>query len=248
MPDASLAPSRATADVAQQAMSDPALDVLEFRMVPKTAASPRRPEPIAPKEVARYKKDLSDNGPAASMEGDDKFVWMEVKPSVKLPEDLVTAQYRRAKHLLVHNTPPYVVRPEESGFWYIDERATGGGGRPHVGFQAYPSGPDPLYYLTSTNTGEELAAIIESKVVTVQTISAAVGSQAVLSGNFTRGRKDELMEVLRTEVLPAARAAYAARAAAAKAYALPTRSMRVYLVPILIFLLLVSGMGFLVYR
>lgn len=239
----------APASAVEESEPDVTFDILEFRIAPKIAASPRKPNALTPEEIADYRRGLADNGPSAPGQSDDRFIWMRVRSGVKLSDELITEQYRRANYLLVHNQPPLAVWPEDSGFWYIDERATGARGRPYVGFQYDGAGPDPLHYLTSTNMGETLAAIVEGKVVSAPTISTPVGSQAIMSGAFARGRNDEMLKVLRDDVLPAARAAYAARvASAAEASAPPPRSLRTYIVPILIFVLAVSIIGFLIYR
>jgi hypothetical protein len=142
----------APAGTAGQSEPDTAFDVLEFRIAPKMAASPRKPSALTLEEIADYRKDLADNGPSASRHRDGRFIWMEVNSSVKLSEDLIAGQRQGTDYLLVHNQPPLAVWPEDSGFWYIDERATGARGRPYVGFQYDGAGPDPFYYLTSTNT------------------------------------------------------------------------------------------------
>ncbi len=239
------------APAVEESESNDAARVLEFRIAPRRAGSDRRPSPLAEQQIARCVEDLAENGPSASAERDDEFVWLKMASRVKLSGDLITEEYRGTKYLLVHNWPPLAIWPGDS--WrlrYVVQAPARGRGKPHVGFWFDASGPDHFYYLTSTNMGEALAAVVEGKVVSVPTISTAVGSQALASGNFARGRDEEMLKVLREEVLPAALAVHTARAASAAKAGTPRlrRPVRTYLIPVLIIALVVSIAGILIYR
>jgi hypothetical protein len=111
-------------------------------------------------------------------------------------------------------------------------------GRPYVGFQLDDEGADRFYYLSSSNIGEALAVIVEGKVASAPSISVAVRSYGVISGDFTEEQVDEMIKVLRKDVRPVSSTA-----------APPTRrAVRTYLIPIVIFVLAVSIAGFLIYR
>lgn len=215
--------------------------VLEFRIAPQQAGSRPRPGPLKAEEIAQYRKDLTANGPSAAIERDDEFVWMEIMKGVKLPENLITEEYRGAEYLLVHNWPPFVMSSEMGwGLQSVSKDTKDNMGRAAVGFQFNRDGADRFSYLTSANIDQALAIIVEGKVVSAPHISTAVRSQAVITGEFTGEQLDDMIKALRRIVRPISNTAPAS---------VQTRSvLRTFLIPVLFFVLAVSVVGFFVYR
>lgn len=216
--------------------------VLEFRIAPQKTGTSPRPSPLTQAEIARCRKDLAANGPLAARSRDDRFVWVEITSGVKV-EYLITDAYQGAQYLLVHNWAPFVMWPGTG--WGLRNVAKGTAdnmGRPHVKFHFDQEGAELFYYLTSANTGETLAIIVAGKVVSAPNISTAVRSQGVITGDFTAEQIDEMIKVLRKDVRPVSRTAPPPASA-------PTRrTVRTYLIPVLIFVLAVSIVGFFIYR
>ncbi|UCF16213.1 MAG: hypothetical protein JSW59_01900 [Phycisphaerales bacterium] len=235
--DATSAPAEA-AEEAEQGDVDA---VLEFRIAPRRPSF-RGPSPLTKQEIDKCTKDLTENGPTASMERDDRFVWMKIMPGVALSKNnphLITEEYQSADYLLVHNWPPSVMSSEMGwGLKRITKDTKDNMGRPAIGFQFDWDGADRFYYLTSANVGRSLAIVIEGKVVSAPSIESAIRSQAVITGDFTTEQIDDMTKALEKIVRPIS----------TTAAPVTRRAVRIYLIPVLIFVMAVTIVGFLVYR
>jgi preprotein translocase subunit SecD len=217
--------------------------VLEFRIAPPKFGHRRGPSPLTRQQIEQYSEDLADNGPSASIKRDDAFTWMEVMEGVKLPGNLIIAQYDGSEYLLVHNRPPFVMSSATGwGLRSLTEDTTDNMGRPAIGFQFDSDGADRFYYLTSANVGRSLAIIIEGKLVSAPRIESAIRSQAVITGDFTTEQINDMTKALQKIVRPISTPA---KTPASKPV---QRPLRTYLIPALIFVLAVSIVGFFVYR
>ncbi|MHC4371113.1 MAG: SecDF P1 head subdomain-containing protein, partial [Planctomycetota bacterium] len=177
--------------------------ILEFRIAPKIIASRRRPNPLTANEIAQCRADLAENGPSASVKRDDEYVWMEITPGVKLPDILITEEYQGAEYLLAHNWEPFVMLSEMGwGLLGVSRGEADNVGRPYVGIRFDREGAGFFYYLTSTNIDSCLAIMVQGKVVSAPNISTAIGSHAVITGDFTAEQIDEMIKVLRKKVRP----------------------------------------------
>ncbi len=160
-------------------------------------------------------------------------------PGVKLPEILITDAYQGSQYLLVYNLPHSVMWPAAGwGLQSVTRGEADSVGRPYVGFQFDREGADLFYDLTSANVDQVLAIIIEGKVVSAPNISTAIRGQGVIAGDFTSKQLDDMSEALRKIVRPVS----------TTVAPVTQRSVGIYLIPVLIFLLAVSIMGFLIYR
>ena len=216
-----------------------ALGVLEFRVAPPQTGSGRRPGPLTRQEIDRCRRDLAENGPAVSMERDDEFVWMKIMPGVKLHGDLITEEYQAAEYLLVHNWPPSAMSSAAGwGLHSVSKDTSDNMCRPAVQFLFHREGADRLYYLTSANIGQALAIIVEGKVGSAPNISTAVRSQAIITGDFTSEQINDIVKALQKIVRPVS----------TTAVPVTRREVRIYLIPVLIFVLAVSIVGFFIYR
>ncbi|TKJ35937.1 MAG: hypothetical protein CEE38_13065 [Planctomycetes bacterium B3_Pla] len=217
--------------------------VLEFRIAPQKPGSGTGTSPVTKEEIAQCRKDLAANGPMAAKSRNDRFVWVEITSGVKVSENLITGEYRGAACLLVHNRAPFVIWPGTGwGLLSVRKGAADNMGRPYIGFRFDRVGADLFYNLTSANIDEALAIIVDGKVVSAPTISTAVGSQAVISGDFTREQIDEMVKVLRKDVLPAPGSTTAPRSATAP------RVIKTYVIAALLIVLGISTLVYFVYR
>jgi len=211
---------------------------LEFRIAPQKTSTAGGASPLTAKEIGQWRKNLAENGPSASMKNDDRFIWMKIMPGVKLSEYLTIEEHEGAEYLLVHNWPAFVMSSGVNwGLQSVRKGAADNVGRPYVGFELDHGGADLFQYLTASNIGEALAIIIEGDVVSAPSIATVVRSQAIITGDFSEGQIDDMIKVLR-KVRPVSITA-----------APPTRRVAgTYLIPILMFVLVVCIVGFLIYR
>lgn len=229
----------ATVGASEESEPNDALGALEFRVAPLQIGSGS----LTTKEIDRCRKDLAENGPSASMERDDEFVWMKIMPGVKLHGGLITEEYQAAEYLFVHNWPPSAMSSAAGwGLRSVAKNTTDAMGRPAVQFLFHREGADRFYYLTSANIGQTLAVIVEGKVVSAPNISTAVRSQAIITGDFTSEQIDDIVKTLRKIVRPLPNTAPTPASAPAR------RAIRTYFIPVLIFVLAVSIVGFFIYR
>ncbi len=230
----------AAAGAVEESEPNDAFGVLEFCIAPQDPRYSRGSSPLTQQETAQYRKDLADNGPSASVKRDDKFIWMTVMEGVKLPPNLIIAQYDGSEYLLVHNRPPFVMSSATGwGLQSVTKDTIDNMGRPAIGFQFDWDGADPFYYLTSANTGRSLAIIIESKVVSAPSIQSAIRSHAVIAGDFTTEQIDDMTRALQKITRPVSTTV---------AVPVVRRELSTFLIPILILVLAVSVIAFLIYR
>jgi preprotein translocase subunit SecD len=176
------------------------------------------------------------------MKREDEFVWMKIMPGVDLPKYnpyQITQEYQRAEYLLVHNWPPFVMSSETGwGLQSITKDTEDNVGRPAIGFRFDQDGGDRFYYLTSANTNQALAIIVEGVVVSAPHIAEAVGSYGMITGSFTAEQLDDMSKTLGKIVQPVS----------STAVPVTRKEVGIYLIPVLIFVVVVSIVGFLVYR
>lgn len=219
-----------------------AIGVLEFRVAPRKPGSDLGPSPLTNQEIAQGRKNLAENGPRTSIEWDDEFVWMKIMPGVELPKynpHQIAGEYQGAEYLLVYNWPPSVMSSEmDWGLQSVTEDAKDAMGRPAVGFQFNQEGGDRFYDLTSANIDQAPAIIIEGEVVSAPHIAMAIRSQGMITGSFAAEQIDDMVKALQGIVRPVS----------TTAVPVTRRAARIYLIPVVIFVLVVSMVGFLVYR
>jgi len=212
---------------------------LEFRIAPQDISTPGRPSLLTAEEIAECRKDLAENGPSASLKREDSFVWIKITPGVELSRDLITEEHEGGEYLLVCNGRYSAM---SSGVdWWLQSVMRGAGdnmGRPCVQFQLDSVGADRFYNLTSSNTGEALAIIVEGKVFSAPRIASAVHSHGVIAGDFTEAQIEAMMTALEKDV----------RAVSIPAAPPTLRVSRTYLIAILILVLAISIGAFVVYR
>jgi hypothetical protein len=222
---------------------DNAFGVLEFRIAPETNPSPGRPILAPAQQVAQYRKDLAARGPMGAIQRNGLLVWIKIAPGVTVPPNLITDEYQGSQYLLVCN-----------GWQVMMSSATGWGlksvtkdtkdamGRPAIGFQLDQVGGNRFYNLTSGNIDRAVAIVIEGKVVSAPSIATAVRSQAVITGDFTTKQIDDMTKVLQKIIRPVSTPTAIPISKPAQ------RPLRIYLIPILIFVLAVAIVGFFIYR
>jgi hypothetical protein len=224
----------------EQSEPNDILGVLEFRIAPCRSGSVLGPSPLTDQQIAGFRRDLAENGPAASLERDDKFVWVKIMPSVELHNpDQVIEEYQAMEYLLVHNWPPFVMSSKMGwGLQSINKNAKDDMGRSAIGFQIDRDGADRFYDLTSANIDRAVAIIIEGKVVSAPHIATAIRSHGMIAGSFTAEQIDDMARALGKIVRPVSSTPVPVR----------RRAMVTYLIPLLVFMLAISVVGFVVYR
>ncbi|MFH1719592.1 MAG: hypothetical protein ABIF19_19755 [Planctomycetota bacterium] len=216
--------------------ADSGADVLQFRIAPAKVPSSRAPSRLTEDDIARAREDLISNGPLASISRDDEFVWFEMMPGVKGPEFLITEEYQGVQYLLVHNWVPFVIWPGTD--WGLERVSKGkdNNGRTCVQLQFNREGANLFYSLTGANVGRHLAIIVDGKVASASNIMTAIRSFAVIPGDFTEGQIEDMIKVLQKAVLPALTPPPAPKA------------IVTYLVPGVLFILVVSILVLFIYR
>ena len=222
---------------------DNAFGVLEFRIAPEIAPSPGRPILAPAQQVAQYRKDLAARGPMAAIQRNGLLVWIKVAPGVTVPPNLITGEYQGSQYLLVCNGWQFVMSSAAGwGLKSATKDTKDAMGRRAIGFQLDQAGGNRFYNLTLSNIDRAVAIVIEGEVVSAPTIATAVSSQAVITGNFTTKQIDDMTMVLRKIVRPVSTPTATPISKPAQ------RPLRIYLIPILIFVLAVSIVGFFIYR
>jgi len=170
---------------------------LEFRVAPDTTWANLNPE-----ELERYKKDLAENGPVDSRRRSDKLAWFEIKSGVNVLNALVTEEYQGRNYLLLHNSEPFVMLPEQGWGLQRVEVIKDPRGRPAVGLEFEPKGAELLYELTKANLRKTLAIILNGKVVSAPTIESAIRKRAVITGTFTEQEIQQMVQALQRGLPP----------------------------------------------
>ena len=218
-----------------------AFGVLEFRIAPRRPSF-RGPSPLTKQGIAQCRKDLTENGPSVSIERNDEFVWMKIMPGVELPKYnpyQITQKYQGVEYLLVHNWPPFVMSSEMGwGLQGVTKDTRDNVGRPAIGFQSDQDGSNCFHDLTSANTNQALAIIVEGKVVSAPNIDGTLRGHGMIPGRFTVEQIDDMTKAL----------GKIARPVSSTAVPVTQRSVGIYLIPVLAFVLVVSLIGFLIYR
>ena len=222
---------------------DSAFGVLEFRIAPEIAPSPGRPILAPAQQVAQYRKDLAARGPMAAIRRNGLLVWIKVAPGVTVPPNLITDEYQGSQYLLVCNWAPFVMSSRMGwGLKSVTKDTKDAMGRRAIGFQLDQAGGSRFYNLTSANIDRAVAIVIEGKVVSAPSIATAVRSQAVITGAFTPKQIDDMTKVLQKIVRPVSTPTAIPISKPAQ------RPLRIYLIPVLIFVLAVAIVGFFIYR
>ena len=208
---------------AEQSEPNHVLGVLEFRIAPHRPGSRLGPSSLADQQIAGCRKDLAENGPAASLERDDEFVWVEIIPSVELHNpDQVIEEYQGMEYLLVHNWPPFVMSSTMGwGLQSINKDAKDSMGRPAIGFQLDQYGADRFYDLTSANIDRSVAIIIEGRVVSAPSIATAIRSRGMIAGSFTAEQIDDMTKALGKIFRPVSSTPVPVRRRAVVTYVIP---------------------------
>jgi preprotein translocase subunit SecD len=101
---------------------------------------------------------------------------------------------------------PHVVRKRVvvSGDMLVDAQTTFDQGQPVVSFRFDSQGGRKFGEATKNNVGNQLAIVLDGKVVSAPVIRAAImGGNGIISGNFTVQKANDLALLLRAGALPA---------------------------------------------
>jgi uncharacterized protein (TIGR03067 family) len=163
---------------------------LNFRIAP-TRGGKGKPA-IGDAEINRYSQELQDKGAKASRSNGAPYAWFELKGNAENAEgDLITAEYKGARYVLLATTPDDVMLADDQGqrAWKLLS----------VGLSSFPpgvrnrfvslrmdrAGEDRLFVLTATHLGQPLAMLLDDQVVSVRSIKSRF-NLAEIRGRFDR--------------------------------------------------------------
>jgi protein-export membrane protein SecD/preprotein translocase SecF subunit len=191
--------------------------VLEFRIIPSEQELAN-----AGVIVAQKKEKLEQDGPLkANAEGDQKYVWQEIKnPSdPENPDDrrgfrernsdgvpLVIGTYLGTKYVLAANQPNETMLHETGpGAWKLsNSRPTSDQwNRPAVGFSFNQSGTGKFWELTKAHKNRPLGIFLDEEAISAPNINTPIFQSGIIEGDYSADEVQDMVDKLNAGSLPA---------------------------------------------
>lgn len=195
----------------------PTFSKLSFRIAPYSPSSQKIPA-ISQEEMNQYFAWLSEGRLGEWWKNDwtklnnisdkdVKYIWLPLREECKGDEGnvLVKGQYQGQQYLLVSNQPNDVLLSPASGepTWGFTRvyQDTDEFGHLSVGLQFDETGGEQFFRLTSTHKDQNLAMIVDGRIVSIPTIRSAMRERAQITGNFNAYQRDTLINALENGML-----------------------------------------------
>jgi protocatechuate 3,4-dioxygenase beta subunit/predicted Ser/Thr protein kinase len=164
---------------------------LAFRMVPKNT---QYQGPLSNQDEARLRAEFQEQGPFPG-ETDADYIWIPFQGKT-VPPEAVAEAYLGQVYVLASNRQADIMLPD--GSWGLDDTGTTTNqvGEPIVSVQFDHSGSDAFHALTSANRGKLLGIVIDGVMVSAPTVKTAISGRAIIDGNFSQNRVNELADAL----------------------------------------------------
>jgi SecD/SecF fusion protein len=174
--------------------------ILEFRILPTPGQSE-----LSQSEIDRYMQALAEKGPKYA--SDNNYLWCEIERKEQWDvRDGVVGQFGNKLYVLASNKPDEVMLHSASTrAWKLDKSSptVDSGGRRAIAFKLDDRGGSLFYNLTSKNRSRPLCILLDSIAISAPNIQAAIGTNGIITGQFTAQQVNDMVNKLNAGSLPA---------------------------------------------
>ena len=171
--------------------------VLEFRIAPRIPGG--RLVGLSDDEYQRYLSQLATEGPLAGRRAKNEYQWFPLREGAdKLDPGIIIGRYADRNYMLLFTDKDHTMLQRSGSLpWSLQAGfGTDSMGRPAIRFDLDPRGSKLMAALTSANTGNSMAIILDDEVHSAPVIRAMIYTFGIIEGNFSATDVSDMVRAL----------------------------------------------------
>jgi len=179
--------------------------ILEFRILPLTAAQDNRQLSLSPEQIQSYKKALRDKGPKYA--SDDKYVWLQIEDAQtwQVPSSVVEKFGDKSYVLASNRKSEVLLYAGQDNRWQLEKAKPGADpqtGARAIDFVMDDKGAKLFAELTKNNMKRNLCICLDNIAISAPTIQSRISKRGQITGQFNREEQQDMVNKLNAGALP----------------------------------------------